>query len=152
MNTTTAGKDSIVQEAAIKAKAERIFDALTSPAELLRWWRVTGKFQAAEVECDLRPGGKWRMRVADSSGTRTATVVYGEYLEIARPSLLVYTWIREDENSPATTVRWELKEKDGVTAVRLTHSGFASESHRARNSGWPMILEALGAYVRISGS
>jgi len=152
MNPTTANKNTIVQETAINAKAERIFDALTSPEELLRWWRVTGKFQAAEVECDLRPGGKWRMLVADASGTRTATVVYGEYLEISRPSLLVYTWVREGENWPATTVRWELKEIDGVTAVHLTHTGFASESHRDRNSGWPMIFEVLEAYVRISDS
>jgi hypothetical protein len=46
-----------------------------------------------------------------------------------------------------TLVRWDLEEKDGVTTVRLTHSGLTSESSRARNSGWPLILSVLQAYV-----
>jgi len=44
-------------------------------------------------------------------------------------------------------VRWDLEEKDGVTTVRLTRSGLTSESSRARNSSWPLILGVLQAYV-----
>jgi hypothetical protein len=46
-----------------------------------------------------------------------------------------------------TLVRWDLEEKDGVTTVRLTHSGLTSESSRARNSSWPLILGVLQASV-----
>ena len=44
-------------------------------------------------------------------------------------------------------VRFDLEEKDGVTTVRLTHSGLASESSRASHKGWPQILTWLQAYV-----
>jgi len=85
------------------------------------------------------------MHVREGGGT--VSTVAGEYRKIERPHLLVFTWIREQENMPETLVRWDLKEKDGVTTVRLTHSGLTSESLRARNSGWPLIVGLLQSYL-----
>jgi len=85
------------------------------------------------------------MHVREGGGT--VSTVAGEYRKIERPRLLVFTWIREQENMPETLVRWDLKEKDGVTTVRLTHSGLTSESLRARNSGWPLIVGLLQSYL-----
>jgi uncharacterized protein YndB with AHSA1/START domain len=138
-------EDTIVQEIVIKRPAEKIFEALTKPEELVKWWRVEGKFQTTHMESDLRPGGKWRMRLIGGSGTEM--VVSGEYRQIERPHLLVFTWIRESEDATETLVRWNLAEKDGVTTVRVTHSGLTSESLRKRNDGWPMILGLLQAHV-----
>lgn len=153
MNATDTS-DAIIKEITVNAPAERIFDALTKPEELLKWWGAQGKFQATHVESDLRPGGKWMMRVEGNCepGTGTATVVAGEYLTIERPRLLVFTWVREEENSPETLVRWDLEEKAGVTMVRVTHSGLTSESLRARNGGWPLVLGLLQAYLQDKAS
>jgi uncharacterized protein YndB with AHSA1/START domain len=137
--------DTIVQEIAIRRPAEKIFEAMTNADELVKWWRVEGKFQIIHMESDLRPGGKWRMRLVGGRGTET--VVSGEYRKIERPHLLILTWIRENEDATETLVRWELAEKDGVTTVRVTHSGLTSESLRARNDGWPMILGLLQVHV-----
>jgi len=144
MNPIETGDDTIVQEITIKSPAERIFEALINPDELAKWWVVAGRFEVTHMESDLRPGGKWRMRVMGGDGTEST--VAGEYRRIDRPRLLVYTWIRDEENTPETLVRWDLEEKDGVTTVRVTHSGLMSESLRARNDGWPLILNLLQAY------
>jgi uncharacterized protein YndB with AHSA1/START domain/DNA-binding transcriptional ArsR family regulator len=144
----TFWSDTIVQEITINGPAERIFDALTNPGALMKWWGVEGWFQATHVDSDLRPGGKWMMRLDVKGGK--PTIVGGEYRTIERPRLLVFTWIREPENAPETLVRWDLEEKDGVTTVRLTHSGLTSESLRTRNSGWPKILALLQAYIEES--
>jgi uncharacterized protein YndB with AHSA1/START domain len=149
MNSTATRDDAIVQEIAIKGSAERIFDALTNPEELVKWWGVAGKFQVTRMESDLRPGGKWRFLVAAGGGTH---VVSGEYRQIERPHLLVYTWVREtwvgeQEDAAETVVRWELEENSGITNVRVTHSELTSESLRARNSGWPLIVVLLQSYV-----
>jgi uncharacterized protein YndB with AHSA1/START domain len=138
-------EDTIVQEIQIKRPAEKIFEALTKADELMKWWRVEGKFQTTHMESNLRPGGKWRMRLIGGRGTET--VVSGEYRTIERPHLLIFTWIRETEDATETLVRWDLAEKDGVTTVRVTHSGLTTESLRKRNDGWPMILGLLQAYV-----
>jgi uncharacterized protein YndB with AHSA1/START domain len=143
MNSTATKDEAIVQEIAIRGSAERVFDALTSPEELVKWWGVTGKFQLTGMESDLRPGGRWRFLVSARGGTN---VVSGEYRVIERPRLLVYTWVRE-EDAAQTVVQWELEENLGVTHVRVTHSGLATESLRARNDGWPMIVGLLQAYV-----
>jgi uncharacterized protein YndB with AHSA1/START domain len=151
MNPASIADDSIVQEITIRARAERIFHALTDPSELLRWWASEGKFRAIEVETDPRPGGKWRMRVEGSCRPDVQfTVVSGRYLEVAPPHRLVYTWLREEESDPETTVRWDLEEHNGATTVRVTHSGFPSERMRLRNNGWPLIQELLRRYLEPS--
>ena len=51
---------------------------------------------------------------------------------------------------PDQRVKWwgaELEEKNGVTTVRLTHSGLTSETSRISHKGWPQILTWLRAYV-----
>lgn len=147
MSPITVLDDKIVQEVTIKAPAERIFAALTKPEELLKWWVAEGKFKVTHAECDLQPGGKWLMRVAGDCAGDACTVVYGEYRTIEPPRSLTYTWLREREDYPETLVRWDLEENNGYTTVRVTHSGFISESMRARNSGWPLVLNLLDAYI-----
>jgi uncharacterized protein YndB with AHSA1/START domain len=44
MNPTIGG-DTIVQEIAIKAPAERIFVALISPQQRTKWWGTEGQFR-----------------------------------------------------------------------------------------------------------
>ncbi len=145
MNPTTAS-DTIVQEITIQGSAERIFEALTDPGERMKWWGAPGRFQTTHMESDLRPGGKWLMR-GIGMGDKPFTVT-GEYRQVERPRLLVFSWLPSwQEDAPETLVRWDLEERDGVTTVRLTHSGLASESSRASHRGWPQIRGWLQAYV-----
>jgi uncharacterized protein YndB with AHSA1/START domain len=138
--------DTIVQEITIKSPAERIFEALTNPSQRMTWWGAEGRFQVTHMESDLRPGGKWVMRGIGMG--RRPFIVAGEYRQIERPRLLVFTWLPDwYENATETLVQWDLEEKDGVTTVRLTHSGLASESSRTSHRGWPQILGWLQAYV-----
>ena len=137
--------DTIVQEITIKGSAERIFEALTNPGQRVRWWGAEGRFQTTHMESDLRVGGKWMMR---GIGMGKPFAVAGEYRQIERPRLLEFTWLPDwQEDATETIVRFDLEEKDGVTTVRLTHSGLASESSRASHKGWPQILTWLQAYA-----
>lgn len=145
MNPIEVKDDAIVQEVEIRCGAERIFAALTNPAELTQWWGLEGKFQATHVECDLRLGGKWRMEVRGSGG-RTLTVS-GEYRAIERPRLLIFTWVREQEDATETLVRWDLEEHGATTRVRVTHSGLITEALRTRNDGWALIVKLLRVYI-----
>ncbi len=145
MKPATQGEDTVVQEIVIQRSAEKIFDALTSPEALVKWWGVAGKFQVTRVQSDLRPGGKWRMILVGGSGSEIS--VAGEYRDVQPPHLLIYTWIREQESPHESLVRWDLEEAQGATHVRLTHSGLNTPELRARNSGWPLILQLLHAYL-----
>jgi uncharacterized protein YndB with AHSA1/START domain len=112
--------DTIVKEITIKAPAERIFEALTNPDQRLKWWGAEGQYRGTHMESDLRPGGKWMTSGIGKGGQPFS--VAGEYRNIERPRLLVFTWLPDwDENASESLVRFDLDEKDGVTTVRLTH-------------------------------
>ena len=144
MNPTSLN-DTIVQEIVIKAPAERIFEALTDPAERIKWWGAEGRFQTTHMESDLHPGGKWMMR-GNGVGGRPFTVM-GEYRQIEPPRLLIFTWLPDWQGDAVETlVRFELTENSGLTTVRLTHSGLTTESSRLSHKGWPQILTWLQAY------
>ena len=148
MTVMRAG-DVIVQEITIQAPAERVFEALTDPAQRVKWWGAEGRFQTTHMESDLRPGGAWLMRGVGMGG-RPFTV-RGVYRTIERPRLLVFTWLPDwQENATETLVRLDLEERGGVTTVRMTHSGLASQTARDSHRGWPQILGWLQAYVESS--
>ena len=70
------------------------------------------------------------------------------YRMIERPRVLAFTWLPSwDEEATETLVRFDLDEQDGVTRVRLTHSGFATEGSRVRHQGWPQILGWLKSHA-----
>jgi uncharacterized protein YndB with AHSA1/START domain len=144
--TSSGASDTIVQEVSIKASAERVFEALTNPEQRVKWWGAEGRFQTTHMESDLRPGGKWRMSGVGVGG-RPFTVA-GVYRAIERPRLLIFTWLPDwQPDATESLVRLDLVEKDGVTLVRLTHSGLVSEASRESHRGWPQILAWLQAYV-----
>lgn len=139
-------RDTIVQEITVKAPAARVFEALTTPADLVKWWGQPGRFEVKEVDADLRPGGAWAMR-GTSMGGRPFTVS-GTYRAVERPRLLVLTWKPTWQgDATESLVRWELDETDGVTRVRLTHSGLVTEASRNSHRGWAQILTWLQAYA-----
>jgi len=149
MNQTDE-RDTIVKEITIKASAGRIFEALTDPDQRMKWWGAEGRFQTTQMESDLRPGGRWAMRGTGIGGKPFSVV--GEYRVVERPRLLVFTWLPNwQEGATESLVRFDLEESDGVTTVRLTHSGLTSDGVRA-HQGWPQILTWLQAYVERSGS
>ena len=142
-----SSSDTIVQEITIRGPAERIFEALTNPDQRIKWWGAEGRFQTTHMESDLCLGGKWIMRGIGMGGK--PFTVGGEYQQIERPRLLVFTWLPDwQEDATETIVRFDLEEKGGVTTVRLTHFGLESESSRASHKGWPQILTWLQAYVQ----
>lgn len=144
MNADASG--TIIQEITIKAGAERIFVALTDPQQRMKWWGAAGRFQVTHMESDLRPGGKWLMRGSGPGGKPFS--VHGLYREIEPPRSLVFTWLPSwQDDALESLVRFELTERDGVTTVRVTHSGLMTESSRAQHRGWPEILTGLRSYA-----
>ncbi len=138
--------DAIVVETTINASAERIFAALTDPAQRVKWWGLKGRFETTHMESDLRAGGCWMMSGTGMGGKPFK--VQGVYRSIEPPRVLAFTWLPDwDEEATETLVRFDLQERDGVTTVRLTHSGFASEGSRTRHQGWPQILSWLKGYA-----
>jgi uncharacterized protein YndB with AHSA1/START domain len=146
MNPTGAA-DTIVQEITIAAPAARVFEAFTNQAERVKWWSAPdGRFRTTHVDSDLRPGGRWAMRGTRQDGS--PFTVTGGYRAVEHAALLVFTWLPDwQEDATESVVRVEFTEAGGVTHVRLTHSGLATDRSRTSHRGWPQILTWLKAYT-----
>ncbi len=142
MNPTSTS-DTITAEVTINASADRIFNALANSEERMKWWGRGGWFKTARMESDLRPGGEWLMVFETDRGP---TSIRGQYQIIEPPHVLAFTWIPDWYEAQQTLVRFDLEEHDGVTTVRLTHSGLG-EADRANHRGWPAILETLKRHM-----
>src|SRR5215475_11265232 len=88
----------------VGALRERIFRALTEPAELAKWWGPRG-FTTPGIDLDLRVGGGYRFTMQPPGGDPFH--LSGEFLEIDPPVRLVYTfcWYEPDPDDRPTEVR-----------------------------------------------
>jgi uncharacterized protein YndB with AHSA1/START domain len=144
--TITPDQNAVLAEIFIAAPPARVFQAISDPAQLPKWWGQDGLYHVTKSTMDVRPGGKWR---SDGVGADGKTFyVEGEYLEVDPPRLLVHTWIGSYTGPTKTVVRWELEphtvhglhpsgpKKSGTgTMVRVRHEGFAGNADLAASHG-----------------
>jgi uncharacterized protein YndB with AHSA1/START domain len=122
---------------------QRIFRALTDPAELPMWWGPSG-FTTPEIRIDLRVGGGYRFGMQPPDGDLFHLV--GEFLEIDAPHRLAYTfrWEDPDPDDLETVVRLSLEADGSRTLVSLQQSPFATEARLAlHRDGWTDSLQRL---------
>jgi uncharacterized protein YndB with AHSA1/START domain len=155
----TPDQDTIEAEIFVAAPPERVFQALTDPNQMPRWWGQRGMYRVTEWKNDLRPGGKWSSVGVGADGTSFR--IDGEYLEIDPPRRLVHTWISSHSGPLQTVVRWELEPREvhslqrgpsrvGTgTMVKLWHQGFAGNPKAAADhgNGWKRVLGWMQAFV-----
>lgn len=146
MSLEATAIDTIVAEITISAPAERVFEAFTNPSERMKWWSAAGRFQVTHADSDLRPGGKWSIR--GTKGDGGAFCVKGEYRTVERPRLLLFTWLPDWQgDATESLVQVELSEVNGMTHLRLTHSGLRTETSRASHRGWPQVIAQLKMHL-----
>jgi uncharacterized protein YndB with AHSA1/START domain len=142
----TPDADEIVSEIHIAAPPERVFQALIDPAQVLQWWGQPGVYCCTKFHADLRVGGPWRTEGIGPDGHGFTAA--GEYLEVDRPRLLVYSWVASWTGDVKTTVRWELEPANPGTLVRIRHSGLAAHPEVAQSyKGWPRMLGWLRSFL-----
>ena len=142
----SSDNDVVTLEIFIAAPRERIFQALTDPAQASKWWGRKEQYYFSHFDMDVRVGGKWSM--TGTSPKLDNLAVHGEFLEIDPPRHLAYTWI--SSWLPAETrVLWELDSHDNGTLVKLTHSGFAGSVQAAQGhtAGWSLVFSWLQAFA-----
>ena len=141
--------ENIVGEVEVAASPQRVYAALTDPAELAAWRGSEESYRTFDWESDLRVGGKRNCK-AENRITGLKSTIKGEYLEIDPPRVLAFSWEPSWEKVHPTVVRIELTAIATGTRVLLTHSGWG-EAKQARSShekGWPVVLGFLEARFR----
>lgn len=138
---------TIIATVEIAAPIERVFRAITSSEEIVRWWGAPDVYTTTEWVSDVRPGGKFRAGGAMPDGSPFG--IEGEYLEVEPHHTLVHTWAPDFDEGQVTTVRYRLDAIEGGTKVTLRHEGFQGreESCSSHALGWEQVLDWLSGFV-----
>lgn len=136
---------------ALEATRDRVFEALTDPAALVRWWGPSG-FTTPQIELDLRVGGRYRFSMQPPEGELFHLA--GEFLEIEPPSRLAYSfrWEEPDPDDRDTVVTLSLHAVGDRTEVALSQGGFATEARLAlHRDGWTDSFAKLRELIATGG-
>ena len=126
LQVTTPTERELVMSRVFDAPRSLVFDALTKPELLKRWYGPRG-WSLTVCEIDLRVGGAWRFVSRRPDGKEIGQL--GIYKEIARPERIVNTESWEDWNPGELLVTTVLLEHDGKTTFTST-SLFPSQEVR----------------------
>ena len=127
----------------LRAMPEQVFDAWLDPFSFCRWLFATPGGVTMVAEADARTGGQFR--IAEQRGAVLAEHI-GQYVQIARPSRLVFSFATDREQAPSTVVV-ELAAVASGTRLTLTHeldARWSAYEDRTRK-GWDMVLDGLEA-------
>lgn len=126
-----------------------VWAAYTEPQHVANWWGLRSSTTIVD-QMDVRPGGKWRYVQRGEDGSEYA--FRGEYVEVAPPEKLAYTF--EFEPMPGHVVTDYLIFEDLGEQTRVTaRSVFASKADRdgmiesgmesGANESWDRLEELL---------
>ena len=116
---TTPSEREIRLTRLFDAPPQLVFDAMTRPEHVRRWWGIlSDKHSVAVCEIDLRVGGTWRFVGRGPEGGYPA--FYGVYREIQPPGRLVFTEIFEPYPDGGSVVTSLFTEENGRTRLTVT--------------------------------
>jgi len=116
LKVTTPSLREIVLTRVFDAPRTMVYDALTQPDLLRRWFGPRG-WSLVVCDVDLRVGGKWRFVLQGPGGKKMG--MYGVYRELLRPERTVHTESFDDYPGESI-VTGVLVEKAGRTTLTGT--------------------------------
>ena len=136
-----AEQPPLVVRRRIRATAARLFEAWTTPEQLLRWWGPS-EVRCTHAEVNLRVGGRFRIDNALSDGH--VICITGEFLAIDRPHRLIYTWSTNPASEASERVTVVFEPDGAATEVIVTHERIPDEqTRRGHESGWAGCMDGL---------
>jgi uncharacterized protein YndB with AHSA1/START domain len=143
----------LVIERSLKASPQRVFEAFTTPDQLMKWWWPNG-FTCPAAEVDLRVGGTYRLAMEwpdfIPEEARFSHYLGGEYNEVDPPNRLVMSGRAIDDERGelfATLIEVTFEALDGGTLLTVRQSYFEPlpppEAMAGAEQGWSEQLDKL---------
>jgi uncharacterized protein YndB with AHSA1/START domain len=148
MILTMPSEREIVLTRVFDAPRDLVFEAVTKPEHVARWWGPRGTTLPV-CEIDLRPGGAYRYVTRGSDGSENP--FKGVFHEIAPPDRLVFTQIYDVEpwSDHECVITTTFEEADGRTTLTST-SVFTSVEDRDAMISSGMEPGAAESYDRLA--
>ncbi|MGD8402244.1 MAG: SRPBCC domain-containing protein [Anaerolineales bacterium] len=135
----------IVVNRVIDAPRDLVFDAFTQQKHIEKWWAPQG---ATTHEMDVKPDGFWRYSQAVRGGAKQTFKI--EFIEITRPTRLVYDYGTDATNAPEpvrTTVTFEEENEKTKVTLQLM---FVTAAERKQAVKYGAIVGAMQALENLA--
>jgi uncharacterized protein YndB with AHSA1/START domain/DNA-binding transcriptional ArsR family regulator len=135
-----------VFEIYIKTTPERLWEAITDPAQRARYTF------GVEVRSDWSPGSEYESTPAGSS----TPIAAGTNLEVDPPHRLVQSfnalWSDDVKAEGTSRVTWEIEQVEDSCRLTVIHDQLREGAHGELYGGWPMILSGLKTLLETGGT
>lgn len=123
----------------VAAPLEQVWQAYTTPADIVVWNTASADWHTTKATVDLRPGGQFSSRMEAKDGSFGFDFA-GEYTQVVLHSLIEYRF-----GDRMGSVEFS-EGSDGVT-VTVTFDGEATHSEEQQRTGWQAILDSFARHV-----
>ena len=139
--------DVVTLERTMPASAIRVFEMLSQPHNMVRWWGHDDMI-VPEHNLDFSNLGPWYSIMESPDGTRRK--VSGDVIDVIPPKFIAFTWAWHEggpdgPRGAETKVTIEINEVDAKRAkMVLRHFDLGSDSARTGHTkGWLAIFDKL---------
>ena len=131
----------------VDSDPDRVFDLLTDPAHLEKWWGEEGGQQILDAEVDLRQGGRFLFRIESRRGLMGR--VQGEYMILDPGRQAMCTWHADWAGDVPSFVKFRFEPEGRGTRVIVSQRGFLASEEGTQILGepWNAVLEWLADYA-----
>jgi uncharacterized protein YndB with AHSA1/START domain len=151
LEVTLPSDKEILMQRAFDAPRHLVFETMTRPEYVRRWWCCFDGFTMPVCDIDFRVGGRYRYVLRGPDGADIA--FYGEYREIVAPERIVHTEFYEPFPDEETVCTVTLDEREGKTYYRChilhkTTAGRDAHIQSGMESGAGVALDRLEEVAR----
>ena len=129
----------VTVETIVKAPIDRVWQAYTTPADIVQWNAASEDWHTTTASVDLREGGAFSSRMEAKDGSFGFDFA-GTYTKVVPNQLIAYAFGERE-----ATV--EFIEKPEGVAVRVVFDAESTHSIEQQQSGWQAILDNFARHV-----
>lgn len=130
----------ITVEASIAAPMQKVWDAWTTPADIIQWNAASDDWHTTDARVDLRVGGEFSARMEAKDGSFGFDFA-GIYTAVEPGKLLAY---RMGDDREVTV---EFLQSGGNVTVRETFDAETMNPPELQRQGWQAILDRFAQHV-----
>lgn len=127
---------TIYHDLIIKSSKEKVFEAITNPNHLVKWWPLKCSGQPIEGE-------------TYNFNFTNAYDWYGKVIEVENNKSFHIKMTKSDDNWNSTTFGFDIEELNGNTKLKFCHTNWQHCNNDFRRSSfcWAILLKGLKDYL-----
>ena len=129
-------------ETTVKAPIGRVWQAYTSPQDIVQWNAASSDWHTTTASVDLREGGAFSSRMEAKDGSMGFDFA-GVYTKVVPEALIEYAF-----GDRTAQVEFDSTGTPGSVRVRVTFDAETTFSEEQQRGGWQAILDNFARHVQ----